>query len=52
MGLFDKTILYYQKSLEIRQALLGSEHPFTIKTQQKISEIQAKLKEQEPQPNE
>ena len=49
---YDKAYEHINKTLSIRKAILGDEHPSTIKTQQKLSELQSKLKAQENQPNE
>lgn len=49
---YEKGIECFERCLEIRSAVLGDDHPYTIQTQQKIDEIQAKLKEQENQSNE
>ena len=46
-GDYDKALEYFEKALNIFKAVLGEEHPSTIQTKEKISEIQAKLKEQE-----
>ena len=52
MGDFGKALEHYNIALSILRNTVGEDHPNTIKTQQKIAEIQAKLKEQENQPNE
>ena len=51
-GELDKALELYNKALLVRIKLLGEEHPSTINTKNRISEIQSKQKEQESQPNE
>ena len=43
---------YYKKAYSIRSQVFGESHSLTQSSAEKISEIQAKLKEQENQPNE
>ena len=51
-GNYELMLKNYDKALKIRQAVFGEDNPITIQTQQKISEIQSKLKEQENKPTE
>jgi tetratricopeptide (TPR) repeat protein len=37
---FDKALEFYQKALDIREKVLGKDHPETIKTMQRIGEIE------------
>lgn len=46
-GNYEKGLDCFERCLEIRLTTLGEDHPKTIKTKQKISETQSKLKEQE-----
>ena len=52
LGDFSNALKHYEQAFAIRKAKLPEGHPDTMKTQQKITEIQAKLKEQENEPNE
>lgn len=47
-GEYGKALEYFNKTLLIRRNVLGEDHPLTKVTKQKIAEIQAKLKEQDP----
>ena len=49
---YNKALGHFNKALSIDESIHGIDHPSTIKTQQKIAAIQAKLKEPEKQPNE
>lgn len=44
---YAKVLEYLNQALSIRETLIGSEDPSTIKVKDKTSEIQSKLKEQE-----
>ena len=46
-GEYDKALEYFNKALLIRRNVLGEDHPITNKTEQKIAEVQAKIKEKE-----
>ena len=46
-GDYVKALELYEEALSIRIKALGADHPSSINTQNRISEIQAKLKEQE-----
>ena len=52
LGRYREALPYYLKSIEIRKVMQGENHPRVVETQERISEIQTKLKEQENQPNE
>ena len=47
---YEKALNCYLNALQIRQETLGEENSLTIKTKNKISDIQAILKEQESEP--
>ena len=49
---FSKSLEHYYQALALYESLIGTNDPKTKKVKEKISEIQAKLKEQEIQPNE
>ena len=49
---YEQALNCYLKALQIRQETLGEENSLTIKTKDKLSEIQAILKEQEAAPKE
>lgn len=42
---FEKAIENYNKALPLREGTYGKEHPQTLKVKEKISEIEAKMKE-------
>ncbi|MBO6025753.1 MAG: tetratricopeptide repeat protein [Bacteroidales bacterium] len=43
LGDYGKALEYYRKALEIREKALGPDHPSTLKTREKISEIETKM---------
>ena len=47
LGDFFEALKFYQMCIDIRKSVLGEDHPETIKTQERIAEIQAKMKAQE-----
>ena len=52
LGDFEKSLDNYNKALGIHEQIFGPDDPRTINIQERISEIESKLKEQENQPNE
>lgn len=52
LALYNKALECFERAFEIRLAALGEDHAKTKQTRDKISEIEAKLKEQETPSNE